>query len=243
MSNHQILNSGDHAELRVHAGVGTVFGDNVMACLIVPGEFRAVQGHYPIVFRRDIASGAFSALALFGFENGENLFLDGDRWDARYRPMAQNIQPFLIGRSASEGQSAAQKAQIHVDMDSPRISASGEGVRVFDEDGRPTPYLESITARLGDLDRGYRQSGGFHAALERLDLLEPFTLEVPLDDGSRHTLVGYHTIAEERLAVLDGDQLGELQAQGFLLPVFMAVAALPRFSDLVARKNARLALG
>ena len=239
MSNHQILNPADHSDLRVHGGASAAFGDIVMASVTIPDEFRAVQAHYPIVFRREIASGAFSVLALFGFDNGENLFLDGDRWDARYRPLAQSIQPFLIGRATSD----SEVSQVHIDMASPRISASGEGTRVFDEDGRPTPYMEAMATRLADLDQGYRQSDEFCATLERLDLLEPFTLEVPLDDGSRHSLVGYHIIAEGRLATLDGAALGDLQAKGYLLPIFMAVASLSRFSDLVARKNTRLTLG
>ena len=35
----------------------------------LPIEFRQVQGHFPIVFRRDLETGKVSALALFGFEN------------------------------------------------------------------------------------------------------------------------------------------------------------------------------
>jgi len=236
MTNHQILDPAVHGDLRVHSGTGAAFGDAVMACLIIPDEFRAVQAHYPIVFRRDISSGAFSAQALFGFDNGENLFLEGDRWDARYRPLAQSIQPFLIGRAAAD----SDVAQVHIDLDHPRLATNGEGTRVFDDDGRPTPYLEAIAARLAQLDRGYRQVPEFCATLDRLGLLEPFTLEVPLDDGSRHSLVGYHIIAEQRLAALDGAALGDLQSSGYILPVFMAVASLSRFSELVARKNARL---
>ncbi len=238
MSNHQILNAADHAELRIHTGASAAFGDNVMACLATPSEFRSVQTHYPIVFRKDIATGAFSPIALFGFENGENLFLLGDSWDARYRPMAQVIQPFLIGRTVSEN----EIAQVHIDITSPRISMNGEGTRVFDIDGRPTPYLEAMATRLSDLDHGYQQIPEFCSVLERFDLLEPFTMEVSLDDSSRNSLVGYHIIAEERLASLDGSGLTALQAKGYLLPIFMAVASLSRFSDLVARKNARLKL-
>lgn len=239
MSNHQILNPNDHARLRVHTGASAAFGDTIMACLTVPDEFRLVQAHYPIVFRRDLATGVFSALALFGFETGENLFLNGDKWDARYRPMAQAIQPFLIGRAVAGG----KEAQVHIDMDSPRISKNGEGMRVFDEEGRPTPYLEAMATRLGDLDHGYQQSSDFCSTLERYNLLEPFTLDVQLNDGSRHSLVGYHAIAEEQLAALDAAALVDLQAKGYLLPIYMVLAALPKFSDLVARKNARLPLG
>lgn len=239
MSNHQILNPADHTELRVHTEAGAEYGDAIMASLAIPEEFRAVQAHYPIVFRRDISSGAFSALAMFGFDNGENLFLEGNRWDARYRPLAHAIQPFLIGQAAS----GDVPAQVHIDMDHTRISTSGEGVRVFDDNGRPTPYLEAMATRMAELDSGYRRLPEFCTTLERFDLLEPFTLEVPLDDGSRHSLVGYHIIAEGRLAALEGPVLFELQEKGYLLPIFMAVASLSRFSDLVARKNARLKLG
>lgn len=239
MSNHQVLNPADHGRLRVHTETSPAFGDNVMACLTVPDEFRLVQAHYPIVFRRDITTGQFSALALFGFESGENLFLNGNQWDARYRPMAQAIQPFLIGRAVAGGDAA----QVHIDMDSQRISTTGEGMRVFDEEGRPTPYLEAMATRLGDLDHGYRQLSDFCSTLERYNLLEPFTLDVQLNDGSRHSLVGYHAIAEEQLAALDAAALVDLQAKGYLLPIYMVLAALPKFSDLVARKNARLTLG
>lgn len=239
MSNHGILNSDDHGELRVYTSAGAQFGDNVMACLAPPAEFRQIQGHFPIVFRRDIESGAFAGLALFGFESGENLFLEGENWTASYRPMALAIQPFLIGRPA-EG---TDTPQVHVDLGHPRIATDGVGTRVFDEGGHPTPYLETIAERLGDLDYAHRQSPAFFEALVRYDLIEPFTLEVPLNDGSRHSLVGYHTINEGRLADLDGEALGQLNSEGHLSPLFMAMASLSRFGELVARKNARIAGG
>ena len=239
MSKHQILNSKDHLDLRVHTEAGAEFGDAVMTCITVPAEFRKVQANFPIVFRRDVVSGKYDVLALFGFENGENLFLENGRWEARYRPLALAIQPFLIGRPAVDGAAA----QVHVDIDHPRISTNGEGIRLFDEGGQTTPYLEAVADRLGDLDYGYRQTPAFIAALERYDLLEPFTLEVPLDDGSRHSLVGFHTIDEDRLAALDGAALGALNAEGHLLPIFMVLASLAHFGDLVTRKNVRIGLG
>lgn len=237
MSNHQIVNFADHRHLRVHASAGARFGDSVMACLTVPAEFRQVQGHFPIVFHRDLSTGAFNALALFGFESGENLFLDGDRWDAPYRPLALAIQPFLVGRGASDD----AVAQVHIDMASPRISTTGDGTLLFDDAGQPTPYLETLAERLGDLDYAYRAAPAFFAALERYELLEPFTMDVALSDGARHSLVGYHAINEDRLAQLDGDALSALHSEGHLQQLFMAVASMSRLGDLVARKNLRVA--
>ena len=234
MSSHEILTFEAHRDLRVRTERSAELGDAVMSCLTVPYEFRQVQNEYPILFRLNVERGNFTALAIFGLETGENLFLDGGKWDARYRPLAMEIQPFLIGQQA-DGQG---EKQVHVDLGSSRIGRE-EGIRVFDEHGRPTPFLEGIAERLGELDEGYRASADFFDALRRHDLLEPMTLDVTLDDGSSNRLVGYHVINEERLRSLDEAALGELHADGHLMPIFMAVASLSNLSALIARKNRR----
>ena len=239
MSQHQLLHPADHGQLRVHTGAGAAFGDNVMSSLAMPAEFREVQAHYPIVFRRDTESGKLAALALFGFEAGENLYLNGDVWEARYKPMAHAVQPFLIGRPAQEG----TPPQVHVDMASPRISTSGEGMRLFDDAGAPSPYLETIAGMLGDLDYAWHESEAFFTALETYGLVEPFSLEVTLDNGAVQTLVGFQTIHEERLAGLDGEALADLMAQGHLARIYMVLASLAQFGGLVARKNRKVLLG
>lgn len=238
MANHALLTAEDHADLRVRTERGAEFGDGVMSCITVPSEFRRVQNAFPILFRRDLQRDVFTALALFGFEPGENLFLEGGRWDADYRPLALDIQPFLIGGPAAPG----GEKQVHVDLDSPRL-ARDEGVRLFDEHRRPTPYLEAVAEKLGDLDEGYQASAGFFDALQRHELLEPLTLEVTLDDGSTNRLVGFHVVDEARLRGLDAAALGELHAAGHLMPVFMAMASLSNLTKLIARKNRRLAHG
>lgn len=234
MSAHQILTAEAHRTLRVRADRGEAFGDAVMSCLVVPDEFRRVQEEYPILFRLDAACDTFAAYALFGFQDGENLFLDGDRWDARALPLAMEIQPFLIGAS----EDGATK-QVHVDAASPRIDRAGEGVRVFDEDGRPTPYLDRIAEQLGALDAGYQASHAFFAALRQHELLEPLMLDVTLDDGGDNRLVGFHAIDEDRLAELGGAALADLHDAGHLLPIYMAVASIGRIAALVERKNRR----
>lgn len=235
MSDHAVLTVEAHRTLRVHGARGTAFGDGVMCCVTVPDEFRRVQNEYVILFRLNHEHDSFAAMALFGFENGENLYLEGARWDARYRPLAMEIQPFLIGRPAPD----SPERHVHIDMASPRI-AGEDGIALFDDLGQPTPYLQRATEQLGDLDAGYRRSADFFAALRRHDLLEPLVVELPLDDGSTNRLVGFHTINEERLQALDAAALAELHADGHLMPVFMAVASLSNLDALIRRKNRRL---
>lgn len=239
MSAHAILAADSHRDLRVRTGRAAAHGDAVMSCMTVPDEFRRVQADYPILFRLDPERDRFTALVMFGFENGENLFLEGARWDAGYVPLAIEIRPFLIG-----GAPGAAGNQVHVDMASPRIASGGdEGVRVFDAAGNATPYLEAIVEKLGALDAGYRGADEFFAALRRHRLLEPLTLEITLDDRSTNRLVGYHVIDEARLAALDAAALGELHAADHLMPIFMALASLGKLRDLIVRKNERVAHG
>jgi hypothetical protein len=235
MSRHAVLNSGEHAQLRIRTEPSAELGDAVMASLTVPIEFRRIQHNFPILFRRDNETGRFSALALLGFENGENLFLEGDRWDAEYKPLAMAIQPFLVGRSASDD----GPSQVHIDLDHPRVAAGGEGVLLFDSTGQPTPYLERIGAMLDELDQGYRASEDFFVALERYDLLEPFFLDVELKNGSKHRMAGYHLINEDKLRELEPGAVAELHGEGHLMPIFMALASLSNLSGLIARKNRR----
>jgi SapC len=237
MSNHVQLDRDAHRELRILTGASAELGDAVMACLTVPAEFRRIQNEFPILFRRDLEGGKFSALALFGFENGENLFLEDTHWDADYRPLSISIQPFLVGLGAGG-------AEVHIDLDHPRVAtAQEEGIRVFDSGGLPTPYLETVMAGLDELHEGHRGSGDFFEALERYELLEPFSLDVELRDGSEHRLVGYHIIDEDKLRALETGALRELYSADYLMPIFMALASLSNLSRLVTRKNRRLGHG
>jgi hypothetical protein len=239
MTRHAVLDNKTHRDLRIRTDAGAELGDDIMATLTVPSEFRRVQAHFPILFRRETGRDDFTALAMFGFQTGENLFLEGTRWDAGYRPLSLAIGPFLIGRpEGGEG-----PGQVHIDMEHPRIAGGGEGIGLFDENGMATPYLDEIAERLGDLDEGYRESRAFYDALLAYDLLEPFSLEVTLDDGSVNSLVGFHIIDEAKLRGLDAEAIGALHAAGHVMPMFMALASLSQLSALVARKNRRLGGG
>ena len=239
MSNHAILSADDHRELRVRTDHSASLGDGVMSCFTIPAEFRQLQNEFVILFRRDTSSRMFTALALLGFEAGENLYLSGSEWLASYKPAALTVPPFLIGRSAR----GEEEAQVHIDLDHPRISSNGEGVRLFDEQGAASPYFEQLVERLGALDEGYRSSAGFFEALERYDLLEPFALDVELRNGARHRMVGYHLINEDKLAALEGGALAELNEAGYLLPIYMSVASLANLSRLIESKNRQLGDG
>ncbi len=230
MAQHVPLNNIDHARLRVIAARGAAYGDAVMYAVTFPAELRNVQACYPIVFQKT-ADGSFQPLALFGFTPGQNLFLDDERWDAPYVPLAIERQPFLIGRSGEE-------LVMHVDLDSPRIGTD-TGEPLFLPHGGTSEFLERMNSVLRALHEGLQATPAFIDALLAHDLLESFVLDIQLDDGSEHRLAGFYTINEERLRALDGAALERLHRQGHLEPVYMAVASLAHLRDLIDRVNRR----
>lgn len=229
MTRHVQLNNVDHRDLRVDTRRSAALGDDVAFAPTFPAEFRDLQAHYPIVFRKD-AGGALQPIALLGFEDRHNLFLDGERWDATYLPLAIERQPFLIGRDDSGG------LMVHIDLDNPRVR-SDAGETLFREQGGSTDYMDRITSVLLTLHNGLERVPAFVDALLAHELLESFVLDIELDDGSVNRLAGFYTINEDRLRALDATALGELHAAGHLQPVFMAVASVANFRSLIERMN------
>lgn len=232
MSRHALLNNIDHRDLRIDTRRVPGLGDEVMSVPTFPGEFRALQAHYPIVFRE--AGGALQPVALLGLQEGQNLFLGEGGWDAAYLPLAIQRQPFLIG-IGDDGE-----PMVHIDLRSPRI-AQDAGEPVFKEFGGTTAYLDRVSSVLRALHEGLQGNAGFVGLLLAHDLLEPFVLDVQLKDGTRHRLGGLHTIAEERLRELDGTLLQPLNRSGALEAIYMAMASLSNLRDLIERMERRRA--
>jgi hypothetical protein len=232
MPNPVLLNSIEHADLRIVTNRGAEWGDQVMWASTFPAEFRDIQACYPIVFRATGDGLGFEPVALFGFAHGENLFLKGDRWDAPYVPMMVARQPFLIGISGNE-------LMVNVDLDHPRVSRHA-GEAVFKPHGGHTPFLENVNSLLFAIHEGMQALPDFLSALQQFELLESFTLDVELNDGSQHRLIGFHTINEERLQALDGAAIAALHAAGHLHSIYMVIASLSNLRMLIDRKNALL---
>ena len=233
MSQYQSLNKERHRRLRIKSGCSAALGDAVMHVMTYPMEFRDVQGCYPILFTKDPGTGGFVAVALLGLEAGQNLFLQGDRWDATYIPVMVQRQPFLI---ATGGKDDDKPPVVSLDLEHPRVSPE-EGEALFGDDGEPTLFLQQKIGLLEKLHRGLQHGSGFIETLLQHQLLVPVVLDLAFADGGKKTLQGYYCIAEERLYELRGDVLESLNRSGYLQPVFMAVASLSRVRDLIERRN------
>lgn len=239
MSNYVILSPAIHKQTRVITQRSAKYGDNIKYAMTFPLEFRNIQACYPIFFSRSKESEDFFPIALLGFENHENLFLGDLGWDAPYIPMMVERQPFLIGYQGAADGEGQKKPVVSIDMDSPRVSEE-LGEALFEDSGQPTEFLKGVMGKLEALHQGHEHSRGFMSALTALELLESVTLEINFDNGSSNQLLGFYTINEQKLNELGGDSLGELNAKGYLQPIYMAMASHARIRTLIEKKNAQL---
>jgi len=239
-NNYVMLNNVEHQNVRVIMERSARYGDDVNFALTFPLEFRNIQSCYPIFFRKDANTGEFSPIALFGFEPRENLYLSDDGWDAHYIPLMIRRHPFLIGFQQVKDQGDTKQAVVSIDMNSPRVNES-EGEPLFLEHGGISDYLSSMTEMLETIRLADDMNAGFVGALLELDLIESVTMQVELKNRSKHELLGYYTINEDKLKELDSETLGGLHRKHYLESIFMILASLSCFRTLVEKKNDQLA--
>jgi len=234
-----MLNNVDHKDTRIITDRSASYGDAVMFVMTFPFEFRSVQAFYPILFHRD-QRGEMYPVALFGFESGENLFLDDSGWHARYVPAMIRRQPFLIGFEAAARQGAGeQRRMLSLDMAHPRVNRE-RGEPLFLPLGGRTPFLEEMATLLETLYHGAELNRKFVQALQEHGLIENVTFDIALADGSRNQLLGFFAIDEEKVQGLSDAALGQLSRSGFLMPLFMMLASTTNVRTLVDLKNAKL---
>ena len=247
MTNHVLLNNIDHANLKVKAGHASLYGSRVGLAPVFPTEFSEVQREYPILLRRDKEQNGYQAVALLGFAENENLFLDEPShspdhavWRADYIPCILERGPFLIGfREQESGGVQRREPVIHVDMDSPRIGGES-GEPVFLPHGGNSPYLERIASILKSIHEGMAISDEMFKLFSEFNLIEPVNLDIEIHRDEKLKLAGYFTVNEEALGKLDGAALKRLNDAGFLAYAYFIAASLGNIRRLIQRKRLRI---
>lgn len=240
MTRHVLLDNVSHKDLRVVRDYAKVPGYDVNVARVFPSEFIQLQTEYPLFFIRNKEQGGFEPVALLGFGDKENLFLDENGWDAGYVPLSIERQPFLIGfqEQVVDG-IPTETPVVHIDLDHPAVSDT-EGERVFLPHGGESPLLERISSVLMTVHQGHEAAKSLSEMLVGMELIESLVLEVALKDGSKQSLKGLYTINEDKLQNLNANALESLHKKGHVRDVYMMLASLPNVSRLIERKNRRL---
>ena len=234
-----LLNNVDHQDVRVITERSAKYGDDVMFAMTFPAEFRDIQTDYPILFHKH-EEGVYGPVALFGFTEGENLFLDDAGWNATYVPAMIRRQPFMIGFQQTKIDGNHELIRVlSIDMEHPRVSET-EGEALFQPLGGRTEYLEDAANLLEVIYEGLEHGKAFVKELNDRGLIEEVSFDITLKDGSRNQLLGFAAINEDRVQELTAEALEQFNQKGFLMPMFMMIASMSNIRKLIEKKNATL---
>ena len=92
---------------------------------------------------------------------------------------------------------------------------------------------------LQEIDQGQAAIDELNHALVSHDLVEPFSLDVRLNNGESRRLEGFYTIHEERLSALDADVLADFSRRGILHAAYMQLASMSNIPRLIQLRNQR----
>ena len=239
MATNVLLNNVSHSGLKVITRFGEEFGDAVSSVMAFPTEFMELQKEYPILFRKNAETNKFQAVALLGFEKGENLYLNSNSktgWDATYIPAVVAKGPFLIGLQP-DGDSDKEPV-IHIDLDHPKVSQD-DGYPLFLDYGGNSPYLEHIASLLTLIHQGVAIQDKMYNLFTELNLIEPVNIEIQLNNGEKCRLTGNYTINQKTLLELPGAQLERLNKLGLLPLAYAVIASLSNIRKLTEIKNSK----
>jgi hypothetical protein len=227
MTNIVVLNSKTHRDVRVQTEASAKFGDNQHYVLVVVTEFPLLVTHYPILFSKDVETGAFFCGAMMGIDEGENLFLKEGQGHEGYRPLNLQRAPFFVSGP-----------ELAIDLDHARI-ATDKGQPLFNDRGEATPYLESVRSAFQQLKPGIEMTKIFIETLLKLNLLEPIDVVLGFDDGSKRNLADLYTINQDALRKLPDASVVELFRRGYLQLIYLLIASLKQIPVLAKKKNDR----
>ena len=243
MSNVVALNNESHRNLKVSTKRGAEYGENIHLVPVVANELRNLVLEYPVCITKDPNTGQFSLCALLGFEPGENLYLQGNDWEAQYVPLHIRRQPFMVGyRNPDAAHGEEKGAVITLDLDSKRVveaESLQEGERLFDDEGNNTPFMQQVSDLMGQLMVGMESTTAFLNVLADNDLIEPAHINVQFASGEQKRYEGLYTVNDEKLQKLDADQVVTMHQHGYLQAAYWLSASMGQVRKLIQKKNRR----
>ena len=228
MPNIAIIDTNTHRHLRVCSEASAALGDAQRFVSVVVDEFAQLATYCPIFFAKDADNGAFYCGAMLGFDEGENLFLGEAKAD-QFRPLNLKRLPFFTSG-----------ADLAIDLNSPRISTD-MGEPLFDDDGRPSGYLERIMGHFQRLRPGEEQTKMFVQTMLQHNLIEPIDIDIAFDDGTQRHLEGLYVINKVALGALPDDDAVALFRRGYIYLAHTMMQSLNQMPALIDRRNQRQA--
>jgi hypothetical protein len=218
-----------HGKHSVEVGGNYAFSAGVNAVPLMAVEILRAATEYAVVFTA-VGEDVMPAVVL-GVKGDQNLYLAADgHWNAKYIPAFIRRYPFVFAASAD-----AKTLTLCVDEAYPGLNTKGRGARLFDDDAKPTPYVERVLTFLKEYQAHFVRTQVFGRRLKEFGLLEPMQAKVTTPTGATLSLTGFMAVSRAKLRELSGEQLSALAKTDELELLYLHLYSMRNFADVKDR--------
>lgn len=205
------------------------FSADINAVPLMAVEFVSAATEYAIVFTE--ADNDVIPAAVLGLRPEQNLYLSADaQWQAQYVPAFIRRYPFVFSASADR-----ETLTLCVDETHPGFNREDRGQRLFENDGKPSSYVEQVLKFLQDYQTHFVRTQAFGKRLKELNLLEPMQAKVTTPAGEKLVLGGFQGVTRNRLRTLGGEALVTLAKTDELELLYLHLYSLRNFNEVKDR--------
>lgn len=212
------------------------FAKGVNMASIMVHEFSRAASIYPIVFVEDKQNDIFKPVVLFGFEEGENLFIDDEnKWQSSYIPAIIRRYPFALAKTDEDG-----RFSVCIDEESEFVNKA-DGQELFDSDGKPAEVMERVKKYLAELQQMDAFTEEFCKFLSQKNMFTPLNMKVKVGNEIKN-ITGAYIINEERLNALSDETFLDMRAKKYIPVIYSHLSSLSQIERLMSFKDKQLVI-
>lgn len=229
-----LLSKAEHSGKAIVRERSFSFAQKEIVTSLCSFELYNAVSYLPIVFAKEKEK--VGVYGLMGLEKDKNLFVSNQgKWELpNFIPAAFSVYPFRVGVTP-EGQNL-----ILIKDDSDLIVDKDAGQALFEKDGDPTDTLKYYLTLLARIQNSNKIVEKACSLLWELNLLEVFSLKIPVVAGKNQEMTGLLRINVRNFNALQDEEflkLKEVHALDFIYAHFCSLGCLSRIAGLMKMKG------
>lgn len=197
---------------------------------IMVHEFSRASSIYPIVFLEDKEQDQFRPVVLVGIEEGENLFVQDDKWKASYVPAIVRRYPFALAETVEKG-----RYTVCIDEESVFVNEK-EGQALFGDDGEAGEVLDRVKQYLTELQQMEQFTNEFCDFMKANNMFTPLNMKIRVGNEVKN-INGAYVINEERFNSLSDEKFLELREKKYISVTYAHLSSLAQIERLIGFKD------
>ena len=208
------INAEAHADIKVKPASDFSHIKDKNLVYLVAYEFSLCACEFPIIFIKNQEVDQYQPAALMSLKQGENHFVQDNKWRGMYVPGIVATYPFrIVPNPSSEDQ-----LLMAIDMNSSLVNTE-EGEAIFGADKTETAFFNEIKSNVSKYYEQVLITESFCKMLADMDLLTARDLNVDID-GEKISIQGVYLVDDEKLNALSEENFLKLRAKGYLQAIY-----------------------